>query len=128
MKMSTIFLGDVMWKSGKTWTMKQLKDLLKDEEINPNECTPKKLRSCIELLRGSNIKVVRSGRMEPRYFNGRKCSQNAQNAQNAPASPIFTPPCLSKTLIVLDNPPLNVGKTGQAGQARQTGQTEWRSR
>ena len=62
------FLSDVMWKSGKTWTMKQLKDLLKDEEINPNECTPKKLRSCIELLRGSNIKVVRSAAHGAKIF------------------------------------------------------------
>ena len=62
------FLSDVMWNSGKTWTMRQLKDLLRDEEINPNECTYKKLRSCIELLRGNNIKVIRSAAHGAKIF------------------------------------------------------------
>ena len=62
------FLSDVMWKSGKTWTMRQLKDLLRDEDINPNECTYKKLRSCIELLRGNNIKVIRSAAHGAKIF------------------------------------------------------------
>jgi len=35
--------------------------MLRDEELNPNECTKKTLRNCMELLKGNMLKLRRTG-------------------------------------------------------------------
>ena len=55
-----ILLSSVM-KEGKLWAQSELFDLLSDHEVNPNGCTRKTLRSCIDLLKGNNLTLERKG-------------------------------------------------------------------
>jgi hypothetical protein len=38
------------------------------EEINPNGCTKKTLRNCIDLLKGNNLKLERKGAHGKKYY------------------------------------------------------------
>lgn len=55
-----ILLSSVM-KSNKLWAQSELFDLLSDPEVNPNGCTKKMLRNCIDLLKGNNLTLERRG-------------------------------------------------------------------
>lgn len=61
------FLQSVM-SDGMTRSQKELMSLLHDEEVNPNGCSPKTLRTCIDLLRGIHLKVERRGTYGAKYF------------------------------------------------------------
>ena len=62
-----ILLSSVM-KEGKLWAQSELFDLLSDHEVNPNGCTRKTLRSCIELLKGNNLTLERKGAHGKKYY------------------------------------------------------------
>ena len=62
-----ILLSSVM-KEGKLWAQSELFDLLSDHEVNPNGCTRKKLRSCIDLLKGNNLTLERKGTHGKKYY------------------------------------------------------------
>ncbi len=61
------FLQSVM-SDGVTRSQKELIGLLHDEEVNPNGCSPKTLRTCIDLLRDIHLKVERRGAYGAKYF------------------------------------------------------------
>ena len=62
-----ILLSSVM-KEGKLWAQSELFDLLSDHEVNPNGCTRKTLRSCIDLLKGNNLTLERKGTHGKKYY------------------------------------------------------------
>ena len=62
-----ILLSSVM-KEGKLWAQSELFDLLSDHEVNPNGCTRKTLRSCIDLLKGNNLTLERKGAHGKKYY------------------------------------------------------------
>ena len=62
-----ILLSSVM-KEGKLWAQSELFDLLSDHEVNPNGCTRKTLRSCIDLLKGNNLTLERRGAHGKKYY------------------------------------------------------------
>jgi archaellum biogenesis ATPase FlaH len=62
-----ILLSSVM-KEGKLWAQSELFDLLSDHEVNPNGCTRKTLRNCIELLKGNNLTLERKGAHGKKYY------------------------------------------------------------
>ena len=62
-----ILLSSVM-KEGKLWAQSELFDLLSDHEVNPNGCTRKTLRNCIDLLKGNNLTLERKGAHGKKYY------------------------------------------------------------
>ena len=62
-----ILLSSVM-KEGKLWAQSELYDLLSDHEVNPNGCTKKMLRNCIDLLKGNNLTLERKGAHGKKYY------------------------------------------------------------
>jgi hypothetical protein len=42
--------------------------MLNDNEINPNGVTKKMLRTCMELLKGNNLKLERRGAHGKKYY------------------------------------------------------------
>jgi hypothetical protein len=42
--------------------------MLNDSEINPNGVTKKMLRTCMELLKGNNLKLERRGAHGKKYY------------------------------------------------------------
>jgi archaellum biogenesis ATPase FlaH len=63
-----ILLSSVMFRSGKSYSQSELYDLLKDKDVNPNGCTKKMLRVCIELLKGSNLTLERRGEHGKKFY------------------------------------------------------------
>ena len=63
-----ILLSSVMFKSGKAWSQSDLFELLNDSEVNPNGCSRKMLRNCIDLLKGNNLKLERRGAHGKKYY------------------------------------------------------------
>lgn len=61
-------LSHVM-KQGKLYAQTELFEMLNDDEINPNGCTKKTLRNCIDLLKGSNLKLKRIGHHGKKYYS-----------------------------------------------------------
>jgi RecA-family ATPase len=62
-----ILLSSVM-KSNKLWAQSELFDLLSDHEVNPNGCTRKMLRNCIDLLKGNNLTLERRGAHGKKFY------------------------------------------------------------
>jgi len=62
-----ILLSSVM-KSNKAWAQSELFDLLSDHEVNPNGCTRKTLRACIDLLKGNNLTLERRGAHGKKFY------------------------------------------------------------
>lgn len=62
-----ILLSSVM-KDSKLWAQSELFDLLSDHEVNPNGCTKKTLRNCIDLLKGNNLTLERKGAHGRKYY------------------------------------------------------------
>jgi archaellum biogenesis ATPase FlaH len=62
-----IFLSSAM-KAHKLYSQTDLFDMLNDSEVNPNGCTKKMLRSCMELLKGNNLKLERKGAHGKKYY------------------------------------------------------------
>ncbi len=62
-----ILLSSVM-KEGKLWAQSELFDLLSNHEVNPNGCTRKTLRNCIDLLKGNNLTLERKGAHGKKYY------------------------------------------------------------
>jgi len=54
-----LFLESVM-KGGAEYSQTELFRMLHDEDLNPNECSKKTLRNCIDLLRGNMLKLRRN--------------------------------------------------------------------
>lgn len=61
------FLKSVMHE-GKAFSQSELYHLLRDEEANPNECTKKTLRNCMELLRGNYLELERRGANNAKFY------------------------------------------------------------
>ncbi len=62
-----VLLSSVM-KEGRLYAQTELFDMLQDEEVNPNGCTKKTLRNCIDLLKGNNLKLERKGAHGKKYY------------------------------------------------------------
>ena len=62
-----LFLSYVM-KAGKLYSQTDLFDMLNDSELNPNDCTKKMLRNCIDLLKGNNLKLERKGAHGKKFY------------------------------------------------------------
>tara|TARA_B100000497_G_scaffold127868_1_gene171461 strand:- start:3052 stop:4218 length:1167 start_codon:yes stop_codon:yes gene_type:complete len=62
-----VLLSSIM-KSNKMFSQSELLELLRDENINPNGCTRKKLLNCIDLLKGNNLKLERRGEHGKKYY------------------------------------------------------------
>jgi hypothetical protein len=62
-----VLLSSVM-KEGRLYAQTELFDMLQDEEVNPNGCTKKTLRNCIDLLKGNNLKLERKGTHGKKYY------------------------------------------------------------
>ena len=54
-----LFLESVM-RGGAEYSMTELFRMLNDEHLNPNECSKKSLRNCMDLLRGNMLKLRRN--------------------------------------------------------------------
>jgi hypothetical protein len=54
-----LFLESVM-KGGAEYSLTELFRMLNDEDLNPNECSKKSLRNCMDLLRGNMLKLRRN--------------------------------------------------------------------
>ena len=54
-----LFLESVMSKGGE-FSQTTLFQMLRDEDLNPNECSKKTLRNCMDLLRGNMLKLRRN--------------------------------------------------------------------
>ena len=61
------FLKSTM-ADGKSFSQSELYSLLRDEETNPNECTKKTLRNCMELLRGNYLELERRGARGAKFY------------------------------------------------------------
>ena len=61
------FLKSTM-ADGKSFSQSELYSLLRDEETNPNECTKKTLRNCMELLRGNYLELERRGPRGAKFY------------------------------------------------------------
>ena len=53
---------------GRLYAKTEWFDLLRDDDINPNGCTKKTLRNCIDLLKGNNLKLERKGTHGKKYY------------------------------------------------------------
>ena len=62
-----VFLESVM-KDGRMWAQSELFALLNDEEVNPNGCSRKMLRNCIDLLKGNLLKLERRGEHGKKFY------------------------------------------------------------
>ncbi len=62
-----IFLSSAM-KAHKLYSQADLFDMLNDSEVNPNGVTKKMLRTCMELLKGNNLKLERRGAHGKKYY------------------------------------------------------------
>jgi archaellum biogenesis ATPase FlaH len=62
-----ILLSSVMI-AGRLYAQTELFEMLQDEETNPNGCTKKTLRNCIDLLKGNNLKLERKGAHGKKYY------------------------------------------------------------
>jgi hypothetical protein len=63
-----VLLSSVMFKSNGAWSQTELFDLLSDKEVNPNGCSRKKLRACIDLLKGNNLTLERRGSHGKKFY------------------------------------------------------------
>jgi len=63
-----VFLSSVM-KNGKTFSQSDLFSMLSDDEINPNACSRKTLRNCIDLLKGNYLKLERRGEHGKKFYS-----------------------------------------------------------
>lgn len=55
-----LFLESVM-KGSVEYSQAELYRMLHDEDLNPNDCTKKTLRNCMDLLKGNMLKLRRTG-------------------------------------------------------------------
>lgn len=62
-----IFLSSIM-KDGQSYSQSELWEMLKEEELNPNGCSRKQLRVCIELLKGNYLTLSRRGSHGKKYY------------------------------------------------------------
>ena len=62
-----ILLSSVMI-AGRLYAQTELFEMLQDEQTNPNGCTKKTLRNCIDLLKGNNLKLERKGAHGKKYY------------------------------------------------------------
>jgi archaellum biogenesis ATPase FlaH len=63
-----VLLSSVM-KNHKTFSQSDLFSMLNDDEINPNGCSRKTLRNCIELLKGNHLKLERRGEHGKKFYS-----------------------------------------------------------
>jgi hypothetical protein len=63
-----VFLSSVM-KNNKTYSQSDLFSLLNDDDINPNACSRKTLRNCIDLLKGNHLKLERRGEHGKKFYS-----------------------------------------------------------
>jgi archaellum biogenesis ATPase FlaH len=63
-----VFLSSVM-KNRKTYSQSDLFSLLNDDDINPNACSRKTLRNCIDLLKGNHLKLERRGEHGKKFYS-----------------------------------------------------------
>lgn len=61
------FLKSVM-REGGSFSQSELYNMLRNEETNPNECTKKTLRNCMELLRGNYLELERRGANNAKFY------------------------------------------------------------
>lgn len=61
------FLKSAM-SGGRSFSQSELYSLLRDEEANPNECTKKTLRNCMDLLRGNYLELERRGANNAKFY------------------------------------------------------------
>jgi hypothetical protein len=61
------FLKSAM-QGGYSFSQSELYSLLRDEEANPNECTKKTLRNCMDLLRGNYLELERRGANNAKFY------------------------------------------------------------
>jgi len=62
-----VLLSSVM-KSGQSYSQSELFSLLNDEEVNPNGCSRKTLRTCIDLLKDNHLKLERRGAHGKKFY------------------------------------------------------------
>lgn len=62
-----IFLEKAM-KAHKLYSQTELFQMLNDDEMNPNGVTKKMLRSCMDLLKGNNLKLERKGQYGQKFY------------------------------------------------------------
>lgn len=62
-----IFLEKTM-KAHKLYSQTELFQMLNDDEINPNGVTKKMLRTCMDLLKGNNLKLERKGAYGQKFY------------------------------------------------------------
>ena len=62
-----VLLSSVM-KDGKSYSQSELFGLLNDEEINPNGCSRKTLRTCIDLLKDNHLHLERRGAHGKKFY------------------------------------------------------------
>ena len=63
-----IFLSSVM-KNGQTFSQSELFEMLKEEELNPNGCSRKQVRICIELLKNNHLRLERRGAHGKKFYS-----------------------------------------------------------
>jgi archaellum biogenesis ATPase FlaH len=61
------FLKSAM-SGGRSFSQSELYSLLRDEDANPNECTKKTLRNCMDLLRGNYLELERRGANNAKFY------------------------------------------------------------
>jgi archaellum biogenesis ATPase FlaH len=62
-----VLLSSVM-KNGQSYSQSELFSLLNDEEVNPNGCSRKTLRTCIDLLKDNHLKLERRGAHGKKFY------------------------------------------------------------
>ena len=62
-----IFLEKTM-KAHKLYSQTELFQMLNDDEVNPNGVTKKMLRTCMDLLKGNNLKLERKGAYGQKFY------------------------------------------------------------
>lgn len=63
-----VFLSSVM-KNNKTFSQSDLFSMLNDDDVNPNACSRKTLRNCIDLLKGNHLKLERRGEHGKKFYS-----------------------------------------------------------
>ena len=63
-----VFLSSVM-KNKRSYSQSDLFSLLNDDEVNPNGCSRKTLRNCIDLLKGNHLKLERRGEHGKKFYS-----------------------------------------------------------
>lgn len=66
-----VFLSSVM-KNKRAYSQSDLFSLLNDDDVNPNSCSRKTLRNCIDLLKGNHLKLERRGEHGKKFYSWNK--------------------------------------------------------